>query len=128
MNSLRLRLALIAVAACIAVGSASAVIAAPAAPPNTGAPVAAAQEAAGGSDHRIEPMVLWTVVGVGIGAIALGVLYLFKRQVGGFPQHPTWVAPITIMQSKDSPGDADSHEATAPGDDHGHGAHPAAAH
>ena len=52
---------------------------------------------------------IWSIAGVGVFATVLGVLYLFKRTVGGFPEHPTWVAPISIMRSSDLPQDtADS--------------------
>ena len=50
----------------------------------------------------VEPMLLWSLAGIGISGVALTVLYLLKRRVGGFPENPEWVAPITIMQSKDN--------------------------
>ena len=65
-------------------------------------------------------MALWSLIGVSIFGGALGVLYLFKRRVGGFPENPTWVAPISVMLASDLPGDD--------GDGHGaehdaHGSH-----
>lgn len=123
MMPFRLRLAALAVAALLAIGAASA-LAAPTAPPPS-SPAVRAQEGQA-AEHRVEPVLLWTAVGVAIGGLALGVLYLLKRQVGGFPEHPSWVAPITIMPSRELPGDTDSHEATAPGDEHA--AHHAPAH
>jgi hypothetical protein len=65
-------------------------------------------------------MALWSLIGVTIFGGALGVLYLFKRKVGAFPQNPTWVAPISVMLASDLPGDD--------GDPHGaehdaHGSH-----
>lgn len=50
----------------------------------------------------VEPMLLWSLAGIGIGGVALTVLYLLKRRVGGFPENPDWVAPITIMKSQDN--------------------------
>jgi hypothetical protein len=47
----------------------------------------------------VERILLWSVTGVGLGALALTTFYLFKRRIGGFPSNPTWVAPITIMPS-----------------------------
>ncbi len=76
----------------------------------------------------VVPMLVWMFVGVGIAAILLGTLYLFKRRIGAFPRHPSWVAPITIMRSADLPGDRDPHEATS-GDQEPHiGDNHAAAH
>jgi hypothetical protein len=50
----------------------------------------------------VEPMLLWSLAGIGASGVVLTVLYLLKRRVGGFPENPDWVAPITIMQSKDN--------------------------
>jgi hypothetical protein len=92
------------------------------------APAAAApvMEAGYGPGRSVEPVILWTAIGVGITSLGLGVFYLFKRQVGGFPRNPSWTAPISIMRSADLPGDRDPHEATAPGHEDGH--HSATAH
>ena len=65
---------------------------------------------AAGSTRAIEPVVIWSFSGILAGALLLGVFYLLKRRVGGFPKNPSWVAPITIMPSKDFPGDTDPHE------------------
>ncbi len=56
-------------------------------------------------DNDIKVTVTWMIVGIAIAAVVLGTLYLFKRRVGGFPENPTWVAPITIMRSEDLPQD-----------------------
>jgi hypothetical protein len=62
---------------------------------------------------------IWSIVSVATFGTVLGVLYLFKRKVGGFPEHPAWVAPISIMRASDLPGDGDDgHEAAAPHDSH----------
>ncbi len=75
------------------------------------------QAGSGGID--VLPVVLWSLAGVAIVAVSLGVLYLLKRQVGGFPENPDWVAPISIMRSRDLPADdGDGH-----GGSHGHDAH-----
>lgn len=73
----------------------------------------------GGNAVDFLPVVLWSLAGAAIFAVILGVLYLLKRQVGGFPEHPDWVAPISIMRSRDLPGDDDAGH----GDAHGHGGH-----
>jgi len=54
----------------------------------------------GGGD--VSTRVIWTIVGVAGGAVIFGTLYLLKRRVGGFPENPTWVAPITIMPSREN--------------------------
>jgi hypothetical protein len=52
----------------------------------------------------------------------MGTLYLLKRRVGGFPEHPSWTAPISVMRSRDLPGDdgADGHAASPDGHGTGH--------
>lgn len=60
-----------------------------------------------GGDVDVVPGATWTVVGIAIGCVAGGVLYLFKRQVGAFPKDPEWVAPISIMRSEDLPEEGD---------------------
>lgn len=77
-------------------------------------------QSGGGGAGVLEP-VLWSLAGVAIFAVGLGVLYLLKRQVGGFPENPDWVAPISIMRSRDLP--ADDGDAHGHGDSHGHDAH-----
>ncbi|MEO8538907.1 MAG: hypothetical protein ABI577_04140 [bacterium] len=71
----------------------------------------------------VKEVAIWSMVSIAAGATVLGVLYLFKRRIGGFPEHPVWVAPITIMRAGDLPGDdadphghdaADSHGSHAP--------------
>lgn len=67
----------------------------------------------------VKEVALWSIASVAAGAVILGVLYTFKRKVGGFPENPSWVAPITIMPSRELPGDDNQgHEATAPHDAH----------
>lgn len=70
------------------------------------------QEAGGSSSFiggpswiDVQEVTIWSLVGIGVGAAVLGVLYLFKKRIGGFPENPAWVAPITIMRSRDLPGD-----------------------
>lgn len=98
------------------------------------APVALAQEHGGEGDGGEAPggtsfiggpnwddakdVTIWSIVSLAGGSALLGVLYLFKRKVGGFPENPSWVAPITIMPASQLPGDdgaADhAHDAHAP--------------
>lgn len=72
--------------------------------------------AAPDSEKDVVPRVAWMLAGVAASALVLGMLYKVKRAVGGFPENPTWVAPITIMPSSQLPGDGDPHAA----DSHGH--------
>lgn len=78
------------------------------------------QAATNGEGRPVEPMLLWSLAGIGASGVVLTVLYLLKRRVGGFPENPEWVAPITIMKSEDNAteatfGDVSAHDA--------HGAH-----
>ncbi len=66
----------------------------------------------------VQKVAVWSIVGIAAGCALLSVLYLFKRQVGGFPEHPSWVAPISIMPANQLPvDDADPHALD------GHGEH-----
>lgn len=84
------------------------------------------EEEAGGiattqtNERAVEPMLIWTVAGILAGAVVLTALYMLKRRVGGFPENPDWVAPITIMYAREAPGgygDEASHK-EAHGDPH----------
>lgn len=75
-----------------------------------------------GTGRDIVPPVLWMLCGVAASALALGGLYLLKRRLGGFPENPAWVAPITIMPSSELPQDEDAHGHAA-GDKHHAPAH-----
>jgi hypothetical protein len=66
----------------------------------------------GDSGFDVVPGLVWTTAGVAIAAVVMGVLYLFKRRIGGFPANPSWVAPITIMESKDFPAEGDYGDTT----------------
>ena len=69
------------------------------------------------SGQDVNPVLLWSIASVAAGVVVMGTLYLLKRQVGGFPANPAWVAPITIMHSRDNATDA----TWGAGDDgHGH--------
>ena len=98
MKTLLLRLALVA-----ALAFAAFTFAAPVAAQEGGGPTQA------GETRDILPVALWSIAGVALGAVVMGTLYLFKRQVGGFPENPSWTAPISIMRSRDLPGDEDLH-------------------
>jgi hypothetical protein len=74
----------------------------------------APQAQVGDTSVDVRVVVTWMIVGVIGSAIVLAALYMFKRRVGGFPRHPSWVAPISIMKASDLPGDRDPHESTPP--------------
>lgn len=116
MKTHLLRLALV-----VALAFAAVALVAPASA-DEGASAAQAEE----SSHDVVPVALWSLVGVAVGAVVMGAFYLFKRRVGGFPEHPSWTAPISVMRSRDLPGD----DPDAHGDAHDtHGAgHAPAAH
>lgn len=70
---------------------------------------------AGGSERRVEDPIFWTIIGGLAGGLIFSGLYLLKRKVGGFPEHPTWVAPISVMPSRELPESFGE----APPDSHG---------
>lgn len=116
MKTLLLRLALVSTLAFAAFGAI-----APAAADDGGH--SAPQAADDGTD--ILPVTLWSLAGVALGAVVMGTLYLFKRRVGGFPENPSWTAPIGVMRSRDLPGDDAANGHGAPHDAHGAGHAPA---
>lgn len=124
MKKLPLRAALLAVVALIAIAAVAPAAAAEA--PREPAPIVRqlrplpneGESSGGGSD--VKPMVIWSIVTVLGGATVFGTLYLLKRRVGGFPQHPAWVAPITIMPSKDFADEGAYGDAPAGGHDSHH--------
>ena len=87
------------------------------APPAANAPAVAAQEAEAGRD--VVPPLIWAFVGAGLFCGALGVLYLLKRELGGFELKPgAWTAPISVIASRTLPAeDSDYPEP----EDSGHG-------
>jgi hypothetical protein len=87
-----------------------------------GRPADVVAQVAGGNNNVL-PVVLGTLAFIALFSVALGVLYLLKRQVGGFPEHPEWVAPITIMRSRDLPGDDGEHGHNGHNGHGGHDAH-----
>ena len=88
------------------------------APPVADAPRIAAQEAEAGRD--VVPPLIWAFVGVGLFSGVLGVLYLLKRELGGFELKPgAWTAPISVIASRDLP--VEESDYPEPEDDgHGH--------
>lgn len=47
--------------------------------------------------------VLWSVLAIALAVPIGGVLYLLKKRLRAFPEHPEWVAPISVMRSRDLP-------------------------
>lgn len=97
------RFALLAVAGVLAVAAAVSTVNAETfvAEPETAA--VAQQQAGDGASNDIVTPALWMVAGVAMSGVVLAVLYLFKRRVGGFPENPSWVAPISVMRSSTFP-------------------------
>lgn len=77
-------------------------------------PAAAQTTDSSGGSIDVVPAAVWGVIGVIIFCTVLGIFYLLKRRVGGFPSQPSWVAPISIRPSSDFPGDEDEHEGASP--------------
>lgn len=112
MKTLLLRLAIVSALAVAALA-----VIAPAAADDEGGH-SATQATDDGTD--ILPVTLWSLAGVAVGATVMGTLYLFKRRVGGFPENPSWTAPISVMRSRDLPGDDGANGHGASPDAHGH--------
>ena len=114
MKQLFLRAALLAVLATVAFAAVSPAAASEAS--REPAPIVRQwQPKAGGAPGQsVEPILLWTIAGVGGGAVVFAGLYLLKRRLGGFPRNPAWVAPISILRSRDS-ADETTFGAAAPG-------------
>ena len=88
------------------------------APPPSDAPRTAVQEAEGGRD--VVPPLIWAIVGAGLFCGGLGVLYLLKRELGGFELKPgAWTAPISVIASRSLPVE-ESDYPEPEDDDHGH--------
>lgn len=117
MKTLLLRLALVSALAFAALG-----VIAPAAADDQGAHTVTQAD---GDGTDILPVTLWSLAGVAVGAVVMGTLYLFKRRVGGFPANPSWTAPISVMRSRDLPGDGAANGHGGPHDAHGAGHAPA---
>lgn len=83
---------------------------------------AAAQEAGAASGVDVTPVLIWGLVGAAILCALLGVLYLLKRELGGFDPRPgAWTAPISVMPSGELPAEeSDFPEPPAEDDGHGH--------
>ena len=83
-------------------------------------PAAAIQQADAGSGVDVTPVVIWGLVGAAILCAVLGVLYLLKRELGGFDPRPgAWTAPISVMPSGELP--AEESDFPDPPEDDGHG-------
>jgi len=76
-----------------------------------------------GQTRDLVPVVLWTTVATLAAAVVGGVLYLFKRRIGAFPAHPDWVAPISVMPSRDFPDEGTFGAAAEAHHGGGHGHH-----
>ena len=85
-------------------------------PPDTAA--APTQEAE--TNRDVVPPLVWSLVGVGLFCGALGVLYLLKRELGGFELKPgAWTAPISVIPAETLP--VEESDYPEPEDDgHGH--------
>lgn len=88
------------------------------APPVASEPHIVAQETEAARD--VVPPLIWAFVGTGLFCGALGVLYLLKRELGGFELKPgAWTAPISVIASRSLP--VEESDYPEPEDDgHGH--------
>ena len=88
---------------------------------------APASDSPGWSD--VKEVTIWSIAGILGGAVVFGVLYTLKRKVGGFPENPTWVAPISIMPASQLPADDTDPHGHGHGEGHeAHESHAAPAH
>ncbi len=90
------------------------------APPAEPPAAVIAEQADAGSGVDVTPVVIWGLVGAAILCAVLGVLYLLKRELGGFDPRPgAWTAPISVMPSGELP--AEESDFPDPPEDDGHG-------
>jgi hypothetical protein len=112
MNTVRRRAIFIVLTAVLSWALVLPVAASTVAPPLEAAPQVRASEEVPGdqsiplSDQALTVLV-WSMLIMGVGALVFWALYAFKRRVGGFPENPSWVAPITIVTSKELPDEGD---------------------
>ncbi len=92
------------------------------APPAPAPAAALQQQTDAGTGVDVTPVLIWGLVGAALLCALLGVLYLLKRELGGFDPRPgAWTAPISVMPSSELPaGESDFPEPPAEGDGHGH--------
>lgn len=81
-------------------------------------PLSAAAQATPGVDGDVVGPVIWSIVATLVGGLILGILYLFKRQLGMF-EDQDWIAPIGAVYSKDLPSEDEEDEHAG---DEGHSA------
>lgn len=76
-------------------------------------PAVFGQEEPHGEDQSIplsdrgKTVLVWAIIGVAVLAGVTGILYQVKKKLGGFPENPAWVAPITVMPSRELPDEGD---------------------
>jgi len=76
-----------------------------------------------------QDVTIWSIAAIAGMSAVLGVFYLLKRKVGGFPANPAWVAPIMIRPASELPGDDDEPHGHGHGEGHeAHESHAAPAH
>lgn len=82
-------------------------------PPQPAPAIATAQEEPHGEEQtiplsdRAKTVLVWAIIGVAVVAGVGGIFYQVKRKLGGFPENPSWVAPITVMPSRELPDEGD---------------------
>lgn len=127
-SDMRLRLALVVAALALAT-AAPAPVAAASADLSQTASVAAAQETGGHGETRDggasgisanTERILWSVLAVALAVPIGGVFYLLKKRLRAFPENPEWVAPISVMRSRDLPDERTYEGSEAAGPGHGH--------
>ncbi|GBD24149.1 hypothetical protein HRbin29_01823 [bacterium HR29] len=93
------------------------------------APSAPAQETGGHGEARggdasgvsaNTERILWSVLAIALAVPIAGVFYLLKKRLRAFPENPEWVAPISVMRSRDLPDEHTYEGGEAAGTGHGH--------
>lgn len=80
----------------------------PVSAPSGWATAAEEEKAPGPDTGPLQERALWSVLGIAAACAVGGAFFMLRRSLGHFA-NPTWIAPISIMLSKDSPesfGDA----------------------
>jgi len=124
-----MRIRLLAAAAAFALALAAVAPAAAAAQPapplpavaaqDTGSHGASAESTSSGLSANTD-RILWSLLAIALAVPLGGIFYLLKKRLGAFPEQPEWVAPISVMRSRDLPDERTYQGSDAAAGSHGH--------
>lgn len=86
---------------------------------DTGSHGASAESTSSGLSANTD-RILWSLLAIALAVPLGGIFYLLKRRLGAFPEQPEWVAPISVMRSRDLPDERTYQGSDAAAGSHGH--------